>query len=392
MRHIFTTLFIALSIGILIGNATAQTAVEPIDGWKITRNKDTVTLSPNAASSTNQAFIYRIDIADNLSGNNNNWFETLIEKDLSQSNWKEKTKELQNKIGSIKTYVVQTGDNSSKTVYVAYLAYIINSDKIRVAKMHSFDKDYFLNNFKIATLHFVNLAQKDGAFSAGTTPDKPINQPTGQQNNPIETNLKFSDIHSVIIHLEYESGLGGAVYPVYDPYILFKDGTIYSEPDSLDLAASKRNDPKKWGVWRPEGGLLKITWNAKPDKYKREEWKKDSYKNVSPAKKGETISGSFKTMSGGGNTALGGDVMVVSSNTITFNDQGQFTLAKIGGGSSSTVSSYYKGQDAGTYTPDGYTIELRFNGGKTERKFFYFYPDDRKYFGIGTSVYVPRTK
>jgi hypothetical protein len=394
MRHIFAKLLFAASISVFFINATAQTAIDAIDGWEMSGKADLVTMIPSGGLA-NQNFVYRISSLQGIAVADKNSFEQLIEKDLLQSNWKEKAKGLQNKIGNVNVFLNEVTDSSSKKIYVAYFYYTFGKNKIRFAKTHGTDDKYFLSNFKIAATHFANLAQKDGGTSVVNTPDKPINPPIGQTNkpaNPIEGSLKTSDIHLVIIHLEYEYGLGGAIYPVYNPYILFKDGTIYDEPNTLDLAASKRNDPKKWGVWKMEGGLLKITWEAKPAKNKYSEWKKDSYQAAAIAKKGETISGSFKTMSGGGNTALGGDVMIVVSNTITFNDQGQFTLAKVSGGSTSTVTSYYKGKDAGTYTLDGYTIELKLNSGKIERKFFYFYPDDRRYFGIGSSVYVPRNK
>ncbi len=386
MKRAYLILFSAIFIcSFLLLNVNAQNAIEAIEGWEMSGKADSVTLVPDGGEA-NKKFIYKISSVQNSADTNKNWFESLFENDLLQLNWKGKKKGLQNSVGNVKTYIVEVSDNSSNKVYVAYLAYISDNNNIRFAKMHSSDERYFLTNFKIAATHFVNLAKKD----SGGLPDKPINQPQNNQTNTADASFDSSDIHSFIIHLEYEYGLGGAVYPVYNPYILFKDGTIYDQPNSLNLAASRRNEPKKWGVWKTESGLLKITWNAKPAKYKFSEWKKDSYKNVSPAKKGETISGSFKTMSGGGNTALGGDVMIVSSNTITFNDQGQFTLAKVSGGSTSNITSYYKGKDAGTYTLNGYTIELKFNSGKTERKFFYFYPDKRNYFGIGASVYVPK--
>jgi hypothetical protein len=388
MKYIFTKLLFAALLGTLFINVTAQTAIDAIDGWEMSGKADSVTMIPPDGL-LNQKFVYKISSLMGIAVADKNSFNELIERDFLQSNWKEKAKGLLNKLGNVSVYLNEVTDSSSKKVYVSYFYYTFGKNKIRFAKMHSADDKYFLSNFKIAATHFAKLAEKDGGNSQGI--QQVENNPVGQTPSSAN-NLKPQDISSVIMHLEYESGVGGGIYPVYNPYILFKDGTIYSEPNNLDIAASKRNEPKKWGVWKLEGGLLRITWNAKPDKYKREEWKRDSYKNVAIAKKGETLSGKFKTFSGGGNTALGGDVMIVKSDTITFNSQGQFTLATVSGGSTSTVSSYYKGKDAGTYTLDGYSIELKFNSGKTERKFFYFYPDDRKYFGIGSSVYVPRSK
>jgi hypothetical protein len=388
MKYIFTTILLAALLGTFFINTTAQTTIEAIDGWEMSAKADSVTMIPSGGM-VNQKFVYKISSLQGIAVIDKNSFNELIERDFLQSKWKEKAKGLLNKLGNVSVYLNEVTDSSSKKVYVSYFYYTFGKNKIRFAKLHSADDKYFLSNFKIAATHFAKLAEKDVGNSQGT--EQVENNPVGQTPSSAN-NLKPQDISSVIMHLEYESGVGGGIYPVYNPYILFKDGSIYSEPNTLDLAASRRNDPKKWGVWKMEGGLLKITWNAKPAKDKFSEWKKDSYKNVSPAKKGETLSGSFKTISGGGNTAMGGDVMIVISDTITFNSQGQFTLAKVSGGSTSTVTSYYKGKDAGTYILDGYTIEMKLNSGKTERKFFYFYPDDRRYFGIGSSVYVPRSK
>lgn len=34
----------------------------------------------------------------------------------------------------------------------------------------------------------------------------------------------------VVLLLDYEAGYGGAVYPVYNPYVFFADGTVAKEP------------------------------------------------------------------------------------------------------------------------------------------------------------------
>lgn len=47
---------------------------------------------------------------------------------------------------------------------------------------------------------------------------------------------------------------------------------------------------------------------------------------------------------------------------------------------------------AGKYVLNGYSLELRYNNGQVQQKSFYFYPDSKETFGIGTSAYVPAGK
>ncbi len=225
------------------------------------------------------------------------------------------------------------------------------------------------------------------AVGASAQTAKPQSTPNSQKG------VGDEKINSVIMHLEYQFGVGGAIYPTYNAYVLFNDGTIYQKPSvslsELDVAASKRDESTKWGKWKLVNGTISIVWEARTGKNRTGEWKKDTYKKVAAANKNEILTGTFRTISGSGNTALGGDVMITSTSTLTFNHNGQFTYAKVSGASDSAMQTYYKGTQGGTYSLNGYSIELRFNNGTIEKRFFYFYPDNRKYFGIGSSTYRP---
>jgi hypothetical protein len=111
----------------------------------------------------------------------------------------------------------------------------------------------------------------------------------------------------------------------YNPYLLLNDGTVYSHPYvciyDMDVAKSRQAEPKKWGTLRQENPtMLVVTMNSdhKPDKWEG----KGQWFWASPAKKGEKLAGTWTTISGGGNTALGGGSIVVASNVLTFNNQG----------------------------------------------------------------------
>jgi hypothetical protein len=89
---------------------------------------------------------------------------------------------------------------------------------------------------------------------------------------------------------------------------------------------------------------------------------------------------------------MGGNVMTVSSKNILFNTTGRFALTGVGISNNNEIgiatSAYSQKDEAGSYSLNGYSIELRFNNGTTMRRAFYFYPKDKDHFGIGNHVYV----
>jgi len=108
---------------------------------------------------------------------------------------------------------------------------------------------------------------------------------------------------------------------------------------------------------------------------------------------GETINGSFYTVSGGGNVANRGTITYGSIKTIRFNDQGEFTVAEQVKGVNASSEIFSHKTKSGTYSLDRHTIELRYNDRKVERRAFYFY-HGRDNFGIGgiKNVFSPRKK
>ncbi|RDC64383.1 hypothetical protein [Adhaeribacter pallidiroseus] len=203
-----------------------------------------------------------------------------------------------------------------------------------------------------------------------------------------DTSIKeVLDAEAIYLHEEYETGVGGYLYVVYNPYLLFNDGSVYrnldTNVDKLNVAQSKQQEPEEWGTWQKQGSEIALTWQDGDT----DTWEDKSWFVASKAAKGETIAGAYSSISGGGNTAFGGSVITFSSSNISFNGN-KFTFESTGGGSSSDVTAYSSQEKAGTYELDGYSITLRFNNGAVEKKFFYFYPDSKDVFGIGDQYYV----
>ena len=102
---------------------------------------------------------------------------------------------------------------------------------------------------------------------------------------------------------------------------------------------------------------------------------------------GTKLSGAFQTLSGGGNTATGGDVMVAGGGNYTFRPDGTFSGGSFGSVSSPGVAAGSTRQTGGTYAVSGYGLTLRGQGGQERRLFFARYGQDLLY--IGGSSYVP---
>ncbi len=292
------------------------------------------------------------------------------------------------------------------------MGYQLNNGEYRLARMiSSSDITYFKSNIQPVVTHFGKLAKQDGfdikntgsgttgrsaerTTTASTTSGKVKSEELVTANG-----LKPAEVKGIAINLEYIAGVGGGIYPSYEPYLLLTDGSIYDGPSvspyNFDVAKSKQLEPRKWGTWKAVGKTMVINWPNK-EKDKTDTWEKNWFW-AKPATNGEKIQGGYKTISGGGNTALGGNIMIVSSTNITFNKNGQFTMVGVSGGSNSgdfgvSSSSYAHKDGAGTYVLNGYSLELRYNNGQVQQKSFYFYPDSKEAFGIGTSAYVPVDK
>jgi hypothetical protein len=385
--------------------ALCQT-VTPISGWTVDKENNSKILSSQSINEDGKLVVYQVRKQATTEHTTTDWFTAAIKADIEKEQWTEPGKGMSNEANNIQLYITEVTDAASKKWFILYMGYGFGKKQVRLARVVSSPEgSFFQTNGGIATKHFARLSVQDGKSNT-TIATTEVQEPV-KEKQPVKTkdplvNVKGTpavSFHAVIMHLEYEAGMGGAIYPVYNAYILFKNGSIYKHPvispADLDVASSKQTEPQKWGTWKIDADKLNVYWPLEKPKYQNNTWEKSSYKNVLPAKKGETLEGSFKTLTGGGNTALGGDVLVVAAANISFNQQGKFTLAKTAGVSSGSdvwENTNSKTGETGTYTMDGYTIELKYNNGKTQRQFFYFYPDSRKHFGIANSAYMPKSK
>lgn len=403
MKAIFT-----LFIFFCIWTSYAQTAIPPMTGWKMQEQDGRYSFKPTALDGGNRSFVYEVlPLMKKTDGPIEGQLKTIIGRNLQQSGYTAAAGDNKqvNFQSGLYTYASQVTDNSGKTWYLSYIAYQVPGDQFRMARFTSSpDKDLFTAYGKTAATHFSKIAVSEGIITKSNTGDPATgsgSSTTSTSNKRVKpeelvtaNGLKPAEIKGIAINMEYISGVGGGIYPSYEPYLLLTDGSIYDGPSvspyHFDVAKSKQLEPAKWGSWKAVGKTMEISWPEKKDK--SDTWEKNWFW-ARPATNGEKVAGAYKTISGGGNTALGGNVMVVSASNITFNKNGQFTMVSTSGGSNSgdfgvSSSAYAHKDGAGTYILNGYSLELRFNNGKVQQKSFYFYPDSKEALGIGTSAYV----
>jgi hypothetical protein len=181
-------------------------------------------------------------------------------------------------------------------------------------------------------------------------------------------------------------GVGGMVTFDFDSYAVFQDGTISRDLNEAFGDQTARN-PKSWGRWQQNGNGFNVTWNNG----KTKKLGGSLFYRTFAASSGDRLEGLYRSLGGGGNTALGGDVTIVDSRKIQFYRNGSFEQSSARGGSSGQSVTSSKSSATGTYTLDGHTIELSYADGRTLRTSFFFFPakgvKTADSIGIGSRVY-----
>lgn len=175
-------------------------------------------------------------------------------------------------------------------------------------------------------------------------------------------------------------GVGGMMIMKFAPMVLFKDGSFYETDDAaledVDLAAARAAHPDDWGRWTQQGNRFVLTdAKGRPKDY---ELQQGNFFKAFPASGPGSLSGDYKTVGGGGNTAMGGEVMIAFQNRYVFRPDGTYANDRATGamnsGSMSGVASTVgaRGGGLGRFTVDRYTITIEQPDGRMERRFFAF--------------------
>ncbi len=240
-----------------------------------------------------------------------------------------------------------------------------------------------------ASLSLVQTALAGGVVT--TSPQAPNVAPpaAAQAPNNNNNNAGLAALEGVYLNQSTGFGVGGMMTIEFDAYAVFKDGSITSDITVLGGQSDARNS-KKWGRWQRAGNGFSVTWNSG----KTSNLSGSTFYKTFPANAGETLSGMYRSVGGGGNTALGGNTMVVDASNLTFFPDGRFEASSAKGGSAPGVATSARSASSGTYRLDGHTIEMRYGDGRVVKTGFYFYPakglKETKAIGIGNRDYSKR--
>ena len=380
----------------------SQTPIAPIPGWKMDVNNGHYRFTPPETNGS-YGFKYEIFPPANNKGDLMEWLKTVTLQDLRASGYSDPLPGEPHEakyIQTLATYSVIVQDASKRKIAAMYFAYLRPDHSIRYGKDMRL-REYTGNYINVAATHFVSLLKQEtvpiqnGPNTVVAT--SPQQQTSVSEPIPSGKGLSSADIRGIVLHSESSYGVGGLLIFIYKPYILLNNGSVYEHPEispyDLNVTQSRQSEPEKWGTWKLNGKTLTIVHGSKSGPTGKPNNWTGGWTWAVPAKKNEKLTATYGSISGGGNTVIGGGSIVVSSKYITFNNNGQFTYESVGGGSyndhSGGVSAYSSKNTAGTYLLDGYSIEFRFNNGKTQRQCFYFYnDDDKEIFGIGNRPYT----
>ena len=203
-----------------------------------------------------------------------------------------------------------------------------------------------------------------------------------------------ADNIEALLFYGYNADYGAGLSFEEEQRLVLKDGWAYDKlrvpPADLDVAASRKNEPKLWHKWRKNGKDYEIEKDGA--------WKKLPGIAVRGAKAGETLNRSY-TYSASGGSYYGGyalfktlkfkpdgtfDSNDYGSTHANSNGLGQINSEGIGHGAISHGAS--SSNDRGRYKLDGYTIEMTQPDGTTARQLFFFWADDKN-ISIGGATY-----
>ncbi len=193
----------------------------------------------------------------------------------------------------------------------------------------------------------------------------PADKPAGPSGKAAPHGVAPSKIAGVYCRPAYGSGAGGGVSVSYEPVLALKDGTYCGgfevPPPDLDAAASRRTHPSDWGRWRRAGGEIQTRDGSG-------HWGKSGWIGpLPPSGPGQTLSGRYTKISGGGNSALGGDITVAMQDSFLFSPDGRFRSGHTNSVTSSQVAGGASQAGSGTYAISRNAITLHYADGAVKR-------------------------
>lgn len=186
--------------------------------------------------------------------------------------------------------------------------------------------------------------------------------------------LNGPDVETFLFDLDYAYGAGGAAYPVYKPVVLYADGRVCKCLDTPVMNIDLSGTPTaKLGRWRHSASdyELRVGDDKKWQRIKSTAGKPTALPSL------RALRGRYQRLSGGGNTALGGDVVTARVRELEFGRDGRFVLGKQSLAASSAGVGGAHANESGRWSLNGHTLTLTFDHGEVLVTTV-FYSDKRK--------------
>jgi len=187
----------------------------------------------------------------------------------------------------------------------------------------------------------------------------------------------LAQIDSFAFDTRPKMGLGGFIALDIYPIVLFKSGEVLADVRGLrfagGLAAHRAAHPDAWRRWRRDGGQLQTL--------KSGQWEKlpfdNTYARLPPNLR---LSGRFRSTSGTGNVAVGGQQSVTVVDEYRFSPDGSVARSGAVGstaqaGNTSVVTRGGPGTRTGRYRMDGLLLRIDYDDGSREQRVLITDPD-----------------
>ncbi|GGJ18972.1 hypothetical protein [Deinococcus roseus] len=411
------------SVTILLLFSLALAAPVPA-GWQKQQQNQQVILQP-ANLQAGELYSITVFPAFSLQGKDlQDWMQTFVAEDAAKRG--KVTQKVQ--VSNQKGILVGSGmvQNQSKTENLMYFGVQSDSGWGQVMLVQTGNDAEVAGKYSSATSEVLSGLIEE--LNARTPPSEQKAQQTPQEetskNEPEEKpfqwttrpgkGLQTSEIKG--LYLTYVPEFNGlSLLYEYKEHLalLLKDGTAYLglqvPPEDLDLKASRKNEPEQWTKWKTTGQKLLFL------DQKTQKWQELKSKLVVPARKGEKIQGDFEAIQNNASAFYGGSIR---EEHYLFSAKGTFEIARnaeFASSSGSTVSGYSQSNKEGssggvstgsgvstssssqktnpdlygTYTLNGYTLELHLKSGAVQRKLFFFTSSKKDEIFIEKATYFP---
>lgn len=214
------------------------------------------------------------------------------------------------------------------------------------------------------------------ATTTSRSPSGNVNPQPSSSSRPKDLSSLVSQIDSFGFDTYATVGVGGFIMQAVRPVVLFRNGDALKEVKGLNYAggidAHRRDHPDEWTRWRRSGKGLELqtskgwkalpfskTYQALPDQFR--------------------LNGTYRSLSGTGNIAVGGSSSVAAWRTYTFSPDGRVMRDGGAGASTSSVATASSAPNLrGRYQVRGLVLQITYDDGSVEESILIADPSDPK--------------